>query len=222
MFQSLFHAGTFSVEHVITTMVIALISGILIALVYRMHNTPSGKYAIVLAVIPVVTASVIMIINGNIGTSVAVAASFGLVRFRSAAGTAAEIGYLFVALAAGLTAGMGFVLLTIVLTLFVGAVLTILEFVGFGDPALNEKQLRITIPESLNYTGLFDDLFHTYTRFARLERVRTTNMGTMYELSYRLQLKRGDVEKPLIDALRCRNGNLDIMLGTVQHERNEM
>lgn len=194
----------------------------IIALVYRTHNTPSGKYAIILAVMPVLSAAIIMIINGNIGTSVAVAASFGLVKFRSAAGTAAEIGYLFFALTCGLTAGMGYIVLSVAITMIVGGVLMVLEFVGFGDPALNEKQLRITIPENLNYTGLFDDLFQNYTRFARLEKIRTTNMGTMYELSYRLQMKRKDNEKHFIDALRTRNGNLDIILGTVQQERNEM
>ena len=222
MFQSIFHAGTFSVENVAMTMMVALLCGIVAAFVFRLHNMPNGKYAIILAVLPLMTACIILVVNGNLGTSVAMLGAFGLVRFRSAPGSAVEIGYIFYALTIGLTAGMGFLVLALVMTVVIGAVLLIAEFCGMGDALMRERMLRITIPESLNYTGLFDDVMELYTTYNRLMRVRTTGMGTMYELSYRLKFKRGMNEKAFIDELRCRNGNLDIMLGVVQSERGEM
>ncbi|MBQ6733975.1 MAG: DUF4956 domain-containing protein [Lachnospiraceae bacterium] len=222
MFQSIFHAGTFSVENVIMTMLVALLCGIMVAFVFRLHNMPSGKYAIILAVLPLMTSCVILVVNGNLGTSVAMLGAFGLVRFRSAAGSAAEIGYIFYAMTIGLATGMGFLVMALVMTVVIGAVILIAEFCGMGDALMRERMLRITIPESLNYTGLFDDIMDTYTSYSCMTRVRTTGMGTMYELSYRLKFKRGMNEKAFIDELRCRNGNLDIMLGIVQGERGEM
>ena len=222
MFQSIFHAGAFSLENVAMTLAVALFCGIIAAFIFRLHNMPHGKYALILAILPVVTAGIIMVVNGNLGTSVAMLGAFGLVRFRSAAGSAAEIGYIFYAMTIGLAIGMGFLVLGIVFTLVIGLALLIMEFCGFGDAILSERMLRITIPESLNYVGLFDEVMHNYTSFYRLEKVRTTAMGTMYELSFRLKLKKGLNEKAFIDELRCRNGNLDIMLGIVQGEKGEM
>ncbi|MBR5969493.1 MAG: DUF4956 domain-containing protein [Lachnospiraceae bacterium] len=222
MFQSIFHAGTFSVENVVITMLVALLCGLMVALVFRLHNMPSGKYAIILSVLPLITSCVILVVNGNLGTSVAMLGAFGLVRFRSAPGSAAEIGYIFYAMTVGLAAGMGFLVMALVMTAVIGGVILIAEFCGMGDALMRERMLRITIPESLNYTGLFDDVMDIYTTYNCLTRVRTTGMGTMYELSYRLKFKRGMNEKAFIDELRCRNGNLDIMLGIVQGERGEM
>lgn len=159
---------------------------------------------------PVLVAGIIMIINGNLGASVAVLGAFGLVRFRSAVGTAAEIGFLFFAMAIGLASGMGFLTLALLLTAVVGATIIVLELLGFANPLVQDRVLKITIPEHLNYQGLFDDLFRSYTRYTHLETVRTTGMGTLYELQYRLRLKSADKEKAFIDDLRCRNGNLDV------------
>ena len=138
-----------------------------------------GSFVVVLAVIPLLVASVILIVNGNLGTSVAVLGAFGLVRFRSAPGTAREIGFLFYAMAVGLAVGMGFLSLGAIITLVVGGAIFILERARFGKRDSTERMLRITIPEDLNYTGIFDDLFQTYTKYSTLERVKTTNMGTI-------------------------------------------
>ncbi|MBQ4417033.1 MAG: DUF4956 domain-containing protein [Butyrivibrio sp.] len=210
MFTSIFHAGTFSVINITLTFAVSLVCGLLIAIIYKRCNVATGKYAIVLAIVPTIVAAIILIINGNLGASVAVLGAFGLVRFRSATGTAAEIGYLFYAMAAGLSAGMGFLTLTLVLTVVVGIAITALEFLGFAQPVVQDRVLKITIPEHLNYHGLFDELFKSYTRYTHLETVRTTGMGTLYELQYRLRLKSPDKEKEFIDDLRCLNGNLDV------------
>lgn len=222
MLNSIFHAGTFLIESVAAAMAAALILGILIALLYNLSNVHISSFSVILAVMPVLVTAIIMIVNGNLGTSVAVLGAFGLVRFRSAPGTAREIGFIFFAMAVGLATGMGFLSLAAVLTFVVGAAILFLEKVHFGGAASRERELRITIPEDLNYTGIFDDLFQRYTRSAHLERVKTTNMGTMYELSYRVELRDTEQEKEFIDNLRCRNGNLSIILGLVQREKNEL
>lgn len=222
MLNSIFHAGTFMVESIAATMAVALILGIIIALIYNTSGTHTGSFAVILAVMPLLVSFVILIVNGNLGTSVAVLGAFGLVRFRSMPGTAREIGFIFFAMANGLAIGMGFLSLAALLTLVAGAAVLILERVKFGSTISRERDLRITIPEDLEYNGIFDDLFLNYTKYARLNYVKTTNMGTMYELFYRIELKDREKEKAFIDELRCRNGNLPIILGLVQNEKNEL
>lgn len=222
MLNSIFHAGTFRVEAVMFAMITAFVLGLIIAVIYKMSGVHIGSFAIILAVLPILVASVIMIVNGNLGTSVAVLGAFGLVRFRSAPGTAREIGFIFFAMAVGLAVGMGFLSLAVIVAVIVGLVIMLLEKVHFDHTASKERELRITIPEDMNHTGIFDDLFMGYTKYARLERVKTTNMGTMYELSYRIELRNIEKEKEFIDELRCRNGNLTIILGLVQRDKNEL
>jgi hypothetical protein len=222
MLSSIFHAGTFVIEYVAIAMATALILGVAVALLYRLLNGCNGNFVVILAVLPILVTSVIMIVNGNLGTSVAVLGAFGLIRFRSAPGTAREIGFIFYAMAIGLATGMGFITLAVIITVVVGIVIFVLEKSHFGKAASRERMLRITIPEDLNYNGVFDDLFLTYTKHSQLERVCTTNMGTMYELSYRVEMRDPELEKDFIDELRCRNGNLSIILGLVQREKNEL
>ncbi|MEF9954400.1 MAG: DUF4956 domain-containing protein [Clostridium sp.] len=222
MLNSIFHAGTFTVEAVAAAMVTALVLGLVIALLYKMSGAHIGSFVVILAILPLLVQSIIMIINGNLGTSVAILGAFGLVRFRSAPGSAREIGFVFFAMAVGLAVGMGFLSLAFIITIVVGIVILLLEKMNFGSAASKERELRITIPEDLNYTGIFDDLFLSYTKYTRLERVKTTNMGTMYELSYRVEMKKTEEEKNFIDELRCRNGNLAIIFGLVQREKNEL
>ncbi|MEG0989123.1 MAG: DUF4956 domain-containing protein [Clostridium sp.] len=222
MLNSIFHAGTFTVEAVAAAMVTALVLGLVIALLYKISGAHIGSFVVILAILPLLVQSIIMIINGNLGTSVAILGAFGLVRFRSAPGSAREIGFVFFAMAVGLAVGMGFLSLAFIITIVVGIAILLLEKMNFGSAASKERELRITIPEDLNYTGIFDDLFLSYTKYTRLERVKTTNMGTMYELSYRVEMKKTEEEKNFIDELRCRNGNLAIIFGLVQREKNEL
>ncbi|MBQ9061805.1 MAG: DUF4956 domain-containing protein [Eubacterium sp.] len=222
MLTSLFHAGTFHLESVAIALGTAIVLGLLIAGIYRAVSSFAGGFAVVLALLPFLVASVIMIVNGNLGTSVAVLGAFGLVRFRSAPGSAREIGFIFFAMAVGLASGMGFITLAALIAA-VGCVLIFLLFrLGFERNLSEERTLRVTIPEDLSYNGIFDDLFQQYTRRHELQRVKTTNMGTMYELTYRVIMRNPSEEKPFLDAVRCRNGNLTISLGLVERERNEL
>jgi len=189
---------------------VSLVLGILTALVYKFKSHCSQSFAITLAVLPVIVQVVIMLVNGNIGAGVAVAGAFSLVRFRSAPGTAKEIGAIFLAMAIGLATGMGYVTLAVLFFMIVAGFMLVLNIIKFGEKNANERVLKITIPENLDYEGIFDDLFAQYTRQATLEKVKTTNMGTLYELQYAIVLKEKEIPKKFMDELRCRNGNLNI------------
>ncbi len=189
---------------------VSLVLGILTALVSMFRNRVSKSFALTLALLPVIVQTVIMLVNGNIGAGVAVAGAFSLVRFRSAPGSAKEIAAIFLAMAIGLATGMGYVTLAAVFFAITAACMLILGAVGFGSPASSLRTLKITIPESLDYDGVFDDLFSQYTDKAELQKVKTTNMGTMFELQYEILLKGAEVPKKFIDDIRTRNGNLNI------------
>ena len=191
----------------------ALILGVLTALVFSFRNRHSGSLILALAVLPPIVTMVIMMVNGNIGAGLAVAGTFSLVRFRSAPGTAREICGLFMSTAIGITCGMGFIGIAAVFFLVMAVFLGILSLARFGETAASSRQLKITIPENLDYDGLFDDIFEKYTSNHQLVRVKTTNMGTLYELTYSINLKTPDVSKQFIDEIRCRNGNLNIICG---------
>ena len=194
---------------------VSLVLGVLTALLGLFGSRSSQSFALTIAVLPAVVQVIIMLVNGNIGAGVAVAGAFGLVRFRSAPGTAKEIGVIFLAMAIGLATGMGYVWLAALFFVTVGAVLLLLTLVKFGETGAYERNLKITIPENLDYDGLFDDLFERYTKKAELLQVKTTNMGTLYELQYRVTLKDPVVPKGFMDEIRCRNGNLNIVCGRV-------
>lgn len=221
-FTSILHTGSFSAEDVGITMAVALVLGIVIALIYKSSHSHTSSFAVMLAVLPMLEAVIIMMVNGNLGASVVVLGAFGLIRFRSATGSAWDIGSIFFAMAVGLAVGLGFLTLAVAMTVIVGAIMFVLERMHFGISVPREKQLRITIPEDLEYHEIFDELFKTYTNSVRLDRVKTTNMGTMFELTYMLVLKDPAKEKEFIDALRCRNGNLTVIMGTVLRNKDEL
>ena len=194
---------------------VSLVLGIAAAALsmFRAKGKYSQSYILTLAMLPALVQIVIMMVNGNIGAGVAVAGAFGLVRFRSAPGTAKEIGMVFLTTAIGLATGMGYVVIAAVFFAIIAAFTLVLTATRFGAGAADERELKITIPENLDYDGLFDDLFQKYTRSADLARVKTTNMGTLYELSYKITLRDGISTKQFIDELRERNGNLNIVCG---------
>lgn len=189
---------------------VSLLLGVGTALVagYRSHSTQS--LAVTLAILPAVVQAVITLVNGSIGAGIAVAGAFSLVRFRSAPGTAREIAAIFLAMAIGLATGMGYVGLAALLFLILAGAMLALTALRFGQKEDAGRILKITIPEDLDYDGLFDDLFERYTTAHTLEKVKTTNMGTLYELRYRITLRQEPVPKVFLDELRCRNGNLNI------------
>lgn len=192
---------------------VSLLLGVGTALVSMFRSKSTAGFAVTVAVLPVVVQTVIMLVNGNLGAGVAVAGAFGLVRFRSAQGSAREIGAVFLAMALGLASGMGYLALAGSLFALVSAVTLLLSALRFGERNAQERILRITIPENLDYDGLFDDLLDEYTASFSLDKVKTSGMGTLYELEYRITLKGNAAPKAFLDAVRCRNGNLNVSCG---------
>ncbi len=190
----------------------ALLLGAALAWVYARQNSPTRSFAAALAMLPAVVSVVIMMVSGSLGAGVAVAGTFSLVRFRSAPGTAKEICAIFLAMAVGLACGMGYPGFAALFTVIMGAVSLLYDRVGFGAGKRGElrRVLRITVPEDLDYTEAFNDLLVKYTAASRLTQVKTTNLGSLSRLTYDVTLRRSGTEKELIDALRCRNGNLEI------------
>ena len=191
----------------------AIVLGVLTALVFSFRGRSSSSLSVALALLPPIVTLVIMMVNGSIGAGLAVAGTFSLVRFRSAPGTAREICGVFMATAIGLTCGMGYVGVAALFFLVMAVFVIALSLLRLGEVSSAYRHLKITIPETLEYDGLFDDLFAQYTSRHELTRVKTTNMGTLYELSYDIYLKDGEVKKEFIDAIRCRNGNLNVSCG---------
>lgn len=189
---------------------VSLLLGVGTALVAGYRSRSTQSLAVTLAILPAVVQAVIMLVNGSIGAGIAVAGAFSLVRFRSAPGTAREIAAIFLAMAIGLATGMGYVGLAVLLFLILAGAMLALTVLRFGQKEDAGRILKITIPEDLDYDGLFDDLFERYTIAHTLEKVKTTNMGTLYELRYRITLRQEPVPKVFLDELRCRNGNLNI------------
>ena len=191
---------------------VSLVLGLIMAFGYMYRTRYTKSFVITLALLPAVVCIVIMMVNGNVGAGVAVAGAFSLVRFRSVPGTAKEIGTLFLAMGAGLIAGMGYLAFATLFTILMCAVFMLYNRLDFGSRknAATYKTLHITIPEDLDYSDIFDDLFTEYTKSWELVRVKTTNMGSMFRLTYNVSLRDITREKEFIDQLRCRNGNLEI------------
>ena len=190
----------------------SLVIGLILAFAYMYRTRYTKSFVVTLALLPAVVCVVIMMVNGNVGTGVAVAGAFSLVRFRSVPGTAKEIGILFLAMGAGLIAGMGYLAFSVLFALILCAATMLYSRVNLGARKNAEayKTLHITIPENLDYTQVFEDLFAEYTNSCELVQVKTTNLGSLFKLTYNLTLQDPQKEKELIDKLRCRNGNLEI------------
>lgn len=206
--------GLISVSDFLICIGCSLVIGLILTFAYMVHTRYTKSFVATLAMLPAVVCVVIMMVNGNVGTGVAVAGAFSLVRFRSVPGTAKEIGALFLAMGAGLIAGMGYLGFAFLFALILGGILVLYNCMDFGAQERNGKYktLRITIPEDLDYTGVFDDLFSKYTSACELITVKTTNMGSLFKLTYNITLCNPKTEKELIDGLRCRNGNLEISI----------
>ena len=215
LFRGLFDTDTTVVitpAEFLTCLGVSLGIGLILAALYQYHTRYTRRFVVTLALLPAVVCVVIMMVNGNVGTGVAVAGTFSLVRFRSAPGTAREICAIFLAMAAGLIAGMGYLGYAVLCTLVLGGaelLFRMLSAKADGGASLY-KTLHITIPEDLDYSDVFDEPLREFTREYELTSVKTTNMGSLFRLTYNITLRDSRTEKSLIDRLRCRNGNLEI------------
>lgn len=198
-----------------------LVLGGILALIHTYKNDYTKSFIMTLAILPAVVAVVILMVNGNIGAGVAVAGAFSLVRFRSAPGTAREIGALFAAMGMGLIMGMGYIGYAALFTCLIGIAMLVYAGISAGDKKNIRKSLKITIPENLNYTDVFDEVLSKYTKSYRLKQVKTSNMGSLFKLSYEIVLSDPSLEKEFLDDLRVRNGNLEISISDYQTQSAE-
>lgn len=190
--------------------------GLVMALVASKQDKCSKGFLTALVLLPFTVQVVIMMVNGNVGTGLAVMGAFSLVRFRSAPGSAKENSTIFTAMAIGLATSGGYIGIAIVFTLMVSIVMVIFNKIPYGEKENLERSLKITMPEDLDYEEVFNQIFDDYTKKSKLVRIKSTNMGSLYELSYEIELKEDVHVKAMLDEIRCRNGNLNIVCGRLQ------
>ena len=212
MFESIYSSSsaTISVENFLICLGVAIVLGGVIAFTHKSTTKTTPHFILTLAILPVLVQIVILLVNGNLGTSLAVAGAFSLVRFRSMPGNSKEIVSVFWSMAIGLALGMGYVTLALVATIIIAIMMFGLS--KFTNIAAGERKLKIVIPENLDYEEVFDDVLKAYTSKCEMMKVKTTNMGSMYELQYRVVLNKGIKEKEFLDEIRVRNGNMLVML----------
>ena len=203
---------------------VSLVLGLALSLAYMYKTKYTKSFVVTLALLPAVVCVVIMMVNGNIGAGVAVAGAFSLVRFRSAPGSAHEIVTIFLAMGAGLVVGMGYLAFAVLFTAIMCVIFLLYNRISLGIKKSDAvyKTVKITIPEDLDYSTVFDDIFAEYTTENELVRVKTTNMGSMFRLTYNITLRDRLKEKEMIDRLRTRNGNLEIMISKQETQHGEL
>lgn len=222
--ESIFTNSQITVASFFIVLLVSLVAGFVFSWMCFFKGKSSKSFFITTAMIPACVAMVIMLVNGNIGAGVAVAGAFGLVRFRSAQGSAKQICIIFIAMAAGLAFGMGYVFYGSIFMVITGVMLMLFSAFKLWETKIDplQKNMKITIPENLDYNSVFDDLLSKYTKEHELIKVKSTNMGSMFQLTYHIELKDSTLEKEFIDQIRCRNGNLEIMLERVNYENQDL
>ena len=200
--------GNFSVGQYLLCLLFAGLCGAIAALTLGRESTSSRSFLISLVVLPIIVATVILMVNGSVGTGIAVAGAFSLVRFRSAAGRARDISAIFLVMAAGLACAAGYIAIALLFTLIASGLILLLSRVPMSCDRF--AALHITVPESVHFADAFDDLFEQYTKSRTLVKAKTSNMGSLYKLDYKIEMKDPDKLQEFLDALRCRNGNLEI------------
>lgn len=212
-----------TLEEIILCTLTSILLGFLISFVYIICNKKYSKnYIITLVILPILVQAVIMMVNGNLGTGVAIMGAFNLVRFRSIPGSSKEIGVIFLTMAVGLATGMGYITFALLIAVTVSFILVLLTKLNYGGSKEIHKSIKILLPENIDFTHLFEDLLSQYTSSYQLDKIRTTNMGSMFELTYDVILKKDKNEKELIDEIRCRNGNLTVSLSKPENLQEEL
>lgn len=222
MLNSIFSNSTSSIEiqSILLCSLASIILGLIIALTHKQTSKYNKNFLVTVTTLPLLVQTIIIMVNGNLGTSVAIMGAFSLVRFRSLPGTSKEILSVFFAMTVGLATGMGHLLFALIITIIGCLTLFVLSKTKLFDTPKQEKILKITIPENLDYTEVFDDIFENYTQKVELEQVKTTNMGSMFDLSYRIILNENVNEKQFLDDLRVKNGNLKVMISHPLEDNN--
>lgn len=209
LFSTIF-TGSFTIKQFLIAVVVALVLGFLVSLYYMFNDEHSSSMCYALVLIPAIETIVIMMINDNLGAGIAVAGSFSLIRFRSIKGNAKELTCIFLSMATGIMCGTGYVALAALFVIIVLIVGLIMKVANFGDDKGHCK-LKITVPESLNYEGIFDEVLNKYSNGYKLVSVKTVNLGSLFRIEYDINMKDTSSIKPMIDELRERNGNLEIL-----------
>lgn len=212
LFETTSSTSLISIGKFFICIIAALVTGLIIALSYKIRNKTTQNFVTTLALMPAMVCVIILMVNGNIGTGVAVTGAFSLIRFRSVAGSSSDLGAIFLAMGTGLIIGMGYIGFAFVFAIIISIMQIIYANIGMGKRDDVDRTMRIAIPEDLDYTGVFEDLFEKYTTSNQLTNVKTTDMGSLFRLTYNISLKDAKLEKELIDNLRCRNGNLEISI----------
>lgn len=206
---------SFTLTNILTIIISAIILGLIISVAYIQTNKKRGyssNFPITLIMLPVIIAIIILLVGNNIATAFSLAGAFSIIRFRSAPGDPKDIAYVFFTLAVGLTCGMGYIGYAIIFTIILCSLMIILDITKFGMSKSKTMQLKITVPEDLNYEDAFHEILTNYTNSYHIENIRTRDFGALFELTYKINLKEDGNQKKFIDDLRCRNGNLNINL----------
>ena len=214
--------GSFTLTQFLIALGTSIVLGFILALVFMYKNTYSKSVVLALVLIPAIESVVIMLVNDNLGLGLSVAGSFALIRFRSIKGNAKELVAIFIAMTIGIVTGTGFIALAVIFTALLCIVMFILTAIGFGQPSDNKCYLKITIPESLNYNDVFEDIINKYTSSHELTNIKTLTLGSLFRVEYSIFLKDPKQVKQMIDELRTRNGNLEIACGKEFTNREEL
>ena len=206
---------SFTLINSLLVIVTSIILGLLISVVYIKTNNNSNHnsgFITTLVMLPVIISIIILLVGNNVARAFSLAGAFSIIRFRSAPGQPKDIAYVFFTLAIGLTCGMGYITYAILFTIILSAVMVGLHLTKFAEQKSKTMQLKITVPEDLNFEGVFEDVLENYTASYNIEKIRTRDFGSLFELTYLINLKPEVNQKSFIDELRCRNGNLNITL----------
>ncbi|MBR3251876.1 MAG: DUF4956 domain-containing protein [Erysipelotrichaceae bacterium] len=200
----------------------SMILGFIAALVFMFRNTYTKSFITALVLIPAIETVVIMLVNDNLGVGLSVAGSFALIRFRSVKGNAKELAAVFLAMTIGIICGTGYIVIAAIFTMLLCLVMFLLTLTGFGKSSENDRYLKITIPESLNYDEVFEGVLDKYCSAWELESIKTLTLGSLFRIEYKITMKDAGQTKKMIDELRTRNGNLEIMCSKPATNREEL
>ena len=222
LFNDVFTGTTINPASMFGAIGVGLVLGLILAKVYQYKTVYSWSFMMTLVMLPTLIAIVIFLVNGSLGAGVAVMGAFSLIRFRSAPGGAKELLAIFLAMTIGIAVGMGYLIFASIFTIIMSVVMLLLETVNFGQMKHSMRQVTVVIPESLDYEMVFDDIFQKATNYVELANVKTSDMGSLFKIKYIVQLNGTMTEKELVDALRTRNGNLEIAISRYVTKENEL